>query len=88
MYIHSLVRVSLLSRFKTLIRQTNWRKYEALKQKEKKKKRLNNQMVKKRIDTHLLYTCKYFSNNLLLDFKIQIIIEILTKQINVKTKKF
>jgi hypothetical protein len=39
-------------------------------------------MVKKRIDTHLLYTCKYFSNNLLLDFKIQIIIEILTKQIN------
>ena len=38
MYIHSLVRVSLLSRFKTLIRQTNWRKYEALKQKEKRKK--------------------------------------------------
>ena len=44
-------------------------------------------MVKKRIDTHLLYTCKYFSNNLLLDFKIQIIIEILTKQINLKNKE-
>ena len=25
-----------------------------------KKKKDNKQMVKKRIDTHLLYTCKYF----------------------------
>jgi hypothetical protein len=40
-----------------LIRQTNWRKYEALPQKKEKEKD-NKQMVKKRIDTHLLYTCK------------------------------
>jgi hypothetical protein len=38
-------------------------------------------MVKKIIDTHLLYN-QIFSNNLLLNFKIQIVIEILTKQIN------
>jgi hypothetical protein len=49
---------------------------------KKKKKRQQTNGKKKRIDTHLLYTCKYFSNNLPLNFKIQIIIEILTKQIN------
>jgi hypothetical protein len=27
---------------------------------QKKKKKDNIQMAKKRIDTHLLYTCKYF----------------------------
>jgi hypothetical protein len=28
--------------------------------KKKKKKKTTNKLFKKRIDTHLLYTCKYF----------------------------
>jgi hypothetical protein len=35
-----------------------------------KKKRDNKQTVKKRIDTHLLYTCEYFQI-IYLNFKIQ-----------------
>ena len=54
---------------------------------KKKRKKTTNKWFKKRIDTHLLYTCKYFQMIYFLNFKIQIIIEILTKTNQLKNKE-